>query len=126
MMQRQNIKTWSIQMTHLLKNLFFITLMSFSYQSMAANKSLHIIDKGQDGNSRYYTVACPNGTNGSIVVYFKETNVKEISEEVLKTRTGNAKPPKPQIINTCASPGSDNEKCSASWDMQTAAKASCK
>ncbi len=112
-------------MLHLSKTTFFIALMALSFQSMAAD-SLHIIDKGQDGDTRYYSVACPDGTTGTVVVYFQETNSTEISEEVLRARTGNAKPAKAKIIKTCAAPGSDKEKCSGSWNVQKAAKASCK
>jgi len=124
-MRLQNMTFWRYNMLHLTKITFFIALTALSFQIMAAN-SLQVIDRGQDGNERYYSVACADGSTKSVVVHFKETKRKEVSEEVLKTRTGNAKPAKAKITNICAEPGSDNEKCSASWDVQAAAKASCK
>ena len=114
-----------LQIKHLTKKIFLIGAITLSFQCYAANE-LQIIDNGQDGNTRYYSVGCPDGTVGTIVVHFKETNVTPVSEEVRKTRTGNKKPAKAQITNVCASPGSDNEKCNASWKLQVAAKQSCK
>ncbi|NOG61622.1 MAG: hypothetical protein HND53_14080 [Proteobacteria bacterium] len=123
------MSTRRTKMFHLLKNLFFITLMAFSYQSMAANKTIQVIDKGQDGNSRYYTAACPDGTNGSVVVYFQETGNTEVSPQMLELTgpVGTGTSPKPQVIKVCAAVGSDKEQCKGgSWSVQDAAKASCK
>lgn len=123
MMQLQNLTMF--QMKSMTKKVFLIAAATISFQCYAANE-LQIIDKGQDGNTRYYSVGCADGSVGTIEVTFKETSVAPVSEDVVRARTGNAKPAKAQITNICASPGSDNEKCNASWKMQTAAKQSCK
>ncbi len=125
MMHLQNSSKF--QMKHLTKKVFFIVSVAFSFQCMAAN-NVQIIDKGQDGNTHYYTAACPNGTNGSVAVHFNETTPAEVSPEALELTgpIGIGTSSKSVVTKICASVGSENEKCNSSWDIQAAAKASCK
>jgi hypothetical protein len=118
----------SFNMFYISKRIFFIGLLTITCQTMAANKLIQVIDKGQDGNTQYYTAACPNGSNHSIAVYFAEANDEEVSQKALELEgpSGIGKKPNSKVTKICASVGSENEKCNSSWDVQAAAKASCK
>ncbi len=100
----------------------FITL---SYANAADN--YNIVDQGMDMNTRYYSVGCPDGTVSSVSVEFDfdADDVVEVDPTVVKARVGNPKPKEFKIKNVCTHPATGESKCKKSWELQSAAKASC-
>ncbi|MEQ8428082.1 MAG: hypothetical protein RLT87_04220 [Gammaproteobacteria bacterium] len=87
-----------------------------------------IYNRSFEVDTRYYAVACPNGEMASASVRFdvKEADTKPVSDEASRLRAGNPKPNIPNIIEVCAYPVSGTDKkCSASMDLQKAAKEAC-
>jgi hypothetical protein len=94
--------------------------------NISAEEPLRIIDRGLDGNERFYSITCPDSKTSSVKVVFNfdPNAIEEISDEVRKARVQtNVK--KLKISKVCIFPHSGNEKCRRKWDLDDAAKASC-
>ena len=107
-------------------NLFTFLLLSGISFSLSADEPLRLIDRGLDGNERYYAVTCPDNTMGSVKVVFDfdPNAVPEVSDDVRRARI-NAKATKPKIVQVCIYPVSGAEQCRNKWDLDTAAIESC-
>jgi hypothetical protein len=108
-----------------LQNTFFIFLL-FAGTNLNAAEPLRVIDRGLDGNERYYSVTCPDNTMGSLKVIFDfDSNaIPEVPDDVRRARI-NAKTDKHKIAQVCIYPSSGVEQCRNKWDMDSAALASC-
>ena len=112
-----------------IKQLLKIIISFFIAVSYAhAAETYNIIDRGMDMDTRYYSVACPDGTNSSVSIQFDIQAKKPIDEktEAAITMTGGGtriSPPK--ILQVCIFPLEGEGKCKSSWDLKKAAKASC-
>ena len=103
----------------------FLLLTGLSF-SLSAAEPLPIVDRGLDGNERYYAVSCPDNTTGivKIVFDFDSNDIPEVSDDVKRARI-NATASKPKIVQVCIFPPSSAEECRNKWDMKSAATASC-
>ncbi len=92
-----------------------------------ADEPLRIIDRGLDGNERYYSITCPDGGMSSVKVVFDfdPNTIPEVSADVRKARIQTTTK-KLKVTQICIYPHSGNEKCRNKWDLEKAAKASCK
>lgn len=111
-----------------LNSISFTLVCLLSANSFAADKPM-VYDKGLDMDTRYYSVACPDGRTGSVSIRYNitEADVEPPIEEVRITRTGNARPAMPKIVEVCVYSVSGRDKfCRAKMDIQQAAKEACK
>ena len=113
---------------NLIKIIAIILCIFISINTGAENK-LQIHDKGMDGNQRGYLVTCKNGEIGSIINHFQ---ISESSKAIPKRRDdmpfpgggdSNSEPIK--LIKTCIATKDGGQKCQRSWDLRSAAIASC-
>jgi hypothetical protein len=106
--------------------LYTFLLLSGTSFSLNAAESLRLIDRGLDGNERYYAVTCPDNTMGSVKVIFDfDSNaIPEVSDDVRRSRIS-AKATKPKIVQVCIYPVSGTEQCRNKWDLDAAAIESC-
>ncbi len=113
-----------------MKTLNTITLTAaylFSANIIAADKP-QIYDKGMDFDTRYYSVACPDGNMASVTIRFNinEADIEPVNQDVQRARV-NPRPVAPKIVEVCAYPVSDRDKvCQAGMDLQNAAIIACK
>ncbi len=107
-------------------NLYTFLLLGGISFSLNAAEPLRLIDRGLDGNERYYAITCPDNTMGSVKVVFAfDSNaIPEVSDDVRRARI-NAKATKAKIVQVCIYPVSGVEQCRNKWDLDTAAIASC-
>ncbi len=95
--------------------------------NLSAVEKLRLIDRGLDGNERYYAVTCPpDGKMSSVKVVFDfdPNAVPEVSDDVRKARVRTTTKT-PKVVQVCIYPHSGNEQCRGNWDLDNAAKASC-
>ena len=78
-----------------------IPLMLLLSQAQAQER-LRVIDRGTDGDVRYYTVVCPSGQRSAISDYYAEGKICTM------------------LIN------GKQKVCRTDWDVDTAAKEACK
>jgi hypothetical protein len=111
---------------NLQKILFTFLLLAGTSLTLSAAEPLQIVDRGLDGNERYYVVSCPDNTIGTVKIVFDfDPNViPEVSDDVRRARI-NAKATIPKIVQVCVFPSSGVEQCRNKWDMDAAAVASC-
>jgi hypothetical protein len=106
--------------------IIFITLLlsGFSATSMAEGK-LRVLDRGMDGNQRYYYVTCPDDNRGSVTVKYDmpETQMPETSEDDFALSSSSYEV---KVIETCMFSHSGKHKCKSNWSVDEAAEASCK
>lgn len=107
-------------------NLLPLLLLCGISFNLSADEPLRLIDRGLDGNERYYAVSCPDNTMGSVKVVFDfDSNaIPEVSDDVRRARI-NAKTTKPKIVQVCAYRVSGAEECRNQWELNSAAIASC-
>jgi hypothetical protein len=111
---------------NLQKKIFLFLLLTGTSFTLSAAEPLQIVDRGLDGNERYYVVSCPDNTKGTIKVTFDfDSNIiPEVSDDVRRTRT-NIKATIPKIVQICVYPSEGAEQCRNNWEMASAAVASC-
>ena len=103
----------------------FLLFTGISF-SLSAAEPLRIIDRGLDGNERYYAISCPDNSMGTVklVFDFDTNNTPEESDETQRLRI-NTKATTPKLVQTCIYPVSGAEQCRDKWDLDSAALASC-
>lgn len=70
--------------------------------NLQAQELLRVIDKGTDGDARYYLVVCPSGKRTAVSNFYQEGKI-------------------------CTTPVNDkNEICRKDWNVDNAARAACK
>ena len=101
--------------------IILISGLFFTFSSQVFAEKLRVLDKGFDGNNRYYTVTCPNAKQSSVVVTFDhiDTDPKHKGEGSAYTKQAKA-------IKTCMYSYSGDEVCKPAWDIDEAAQESCK
>ncbi len=88
-------------MNNVLRNAVFLPALLLFYHLSPAQENLRVIDNGNDGNIRYYTVVCPSG---------KRTSVRKYHE----------------IDRICTFfVNGDTEVCRESWSVDKAAEEAC-
>ena len=94
-------------------NTLFITFALTAISNLAtAAEPLRVLDNGLDGNTRYYTITCPDGSRSTVNVKF------DIPDEPTESTEG------PRIVEVCIF-SSAGQKCQPKWDLDAAAKTSC-
>ena len=94
-------------------NTLFITLALMAPGNLAtAAEPLRVLDNGMDGNTRYYTITCPDGNRSSVSMKYN------ISDEPSDSSA------EPQVVEVCITAAS-GQKCRPEWDLDEAAKTSC-
>jgi|LWDU01.1.fsa_nt_gi hypothetical protein len=113
---------------NLQKILFTFLLLAGTSLTLSAAEPLRLIDRGLDGNERYYATTCPpDNSMGSIKVVFDfdTNNIPEVTDEDKRLRI-RTKTTEPKIVQVCVYPVSGAEECRDKWDLDSAAIASCK
>ena len=113
-------------MNTLIKTSFAVVCL-YAVNAHAADTP-RIYDKGMDFDTRYYSVACPDGNMASVTIRFNinEEDIEPLNEDVRRARV-NPKPVPPRIVEVCAYPVSSDDKiCQAGMDLQNAAITACK
>lgn len=110
-----------------MRYLITTTLLLLITANTQAREPLRILDRGMDGNKRYYTVQCPNGKRASVVQTFNfSPNENKISQEVLRARINLSQKPI-KVIKVCiVNSNRGKEECRGYWDLDQAAQASCR
>lgn len=102
------------------------SLAVFSQQGQAEQK-LRVLDKGIDGNQRSYLVTCPDGTITSVIQTFNipTTQPQTPPNHDLHLTRGN-RAIQPKVTQVCIQPRQGDDVCRSSWDVDEAARASCR
>ena len=90
-----------------MNNLKLFLFMSFACMAFTVNAKdmIKVYDQGSDGNQRIYTVICPDKSHASVVQTFDA---------------------EAKVIEVCIQPAKREGTCLPAWDLQEAAKASCR
>ena len=94
--------------------ILLISGLLFPFSGQVFAEKLQVLDKGIDGNKRYYNVTCPNNKRSGVVVHYSDTEGTD------------SKPSQLTITKTCMNSYSDKEVCKPKWDVDQAALESCK
>ena len=81
-------------------NLAVLILTAATGLSAAENRSVRVIDAGPDGDERYYSVYCPDGTRAAVVKREDKTTV-------------------------CTTPRDESKDVCKNWSVDEAARAAC-
>lgn len=88
------------------KALLFITLTATACLTQA-DEVMRVHDKGLDGMDRIFVVNCPDGNRTSIAVTYEME-------------------PRVKVANVCVFPANGKKTCRNQWDVDEAARFSCK
>jgi hypothetical protein len=110
----------------------FLLLTGISFNLNAA-EPLRILDRGLDGDKRYYAITCPGGQTSTVIQQFNidTSNISEpefydsleASPATIKGSSASAGSLK--LVNVCIYPYAGAEECQNKWDLEKAAEASC-
>jgi hypothetical protein len=99
--------------------ILLISGLLFPFSGQVFAEKLRVLDKGFDGNNRYYTITCPNKKQSSVVVTFDHIDTERRDES-----SPAGKPAK--VVKTCMYSYSGKEACKPKWNIDEAALESCK
>jgi len=106
--------------------LLFLTLALAGQNSLAADK-LRVLDRGLDGNQRSYLITCPGGGYGSVIQTFDiPTTAPAKAPPSPDVIAGGGRATKPHVTRVCIQTSDGQEICRGSWNLDDAARASCK
>ena len=94
-------------------NTLLLTLALTGFGSPATAEALKVLDLGLDGDTRYYTIVCPDGGRSSVSMQY------DIPEDPT-TEVIDGQP----LHEVCIFSAS-GKKCQPQWDLDAAAQASC-
>lgn len=106
----------------------FIALTLAGQTSHAADK-LRVLDKGTDGNQRNYLVTCPDGSLSSVVQIFNipaATQQEDLPPPNGVSPRAGTNTTKVRVTKVCIQPTNGEQVCRPSWNLDEAAKASCR
>ncbi len=104
---------------------FFIATLLFSSASAFAENKFQVIDRGIDGDQRQYLITCTDGTRGSVTKHFELPIVDTDPDKIEKKGQSAGISVPPKLIKVCIELDNGDEQCRPSWELDTAAKASC-
>lgn len=97
-----------------------------SQYSHAADK-LRVLDRGLDGNQRTYLITCPDGSLGSVVQTFDiPTTAPTKAPPAPDVIAGGGRAITPRVTQVCIQTKDGQDVCRAGWNLDEAARASCK
>lgn len=103
--------------------IILISGLFFCFSSQVLAEKLRVLDKGIDGNNRYYAVTCPNTKLSTVVVTFDDlAGPPRRDKSQGEPLTGKV----PKIVKTCMYSYSGDEVCKPKWTIDDAARESCK
>jgi len=105
----------------------FFSLVLIGQPGQAAEK-LRVLDQGIDGNQRTYLVTCADGGLSSVVQTFNipSTASKRPPPAPDVMADGGNRAHVPQVTRVCISQRQGQDICKPGWDVDEAARASCR